>query len=88
MIRIEGPTSSTDIPYFVDMVWGQNIKFTYFGAEGVHRAMYILRPATGRAWGLDNDIKGSWGKPLIAGVCMKKPNLRVLKMKFVTFLEE
>lgn len=87
MVRFRGPTSSTDIPYHVDYVWEQNIRFTYFGSKGIHRAMYILRPAAGSAWVLDNDINASLGTPLIAGVLLKHPGIRVLKMQFATFTE-
>jgi hypothetical protein len=87
MVRFTGPTSSLDVPFHVDFVWDQNIRFTYYGADGVHRAMYILRPVNAFASALSGASTASWA-PLIAGVVMKKPKLRVLKMAVVTFVEE
>ncbi|MCY1057453.1 hypothetical protein [Nannocystis sp. SCPEA4] len=88
MVQQQGPTQSTYFPYEADFVWPNDIRFTFFGAQATHRAMYILRPRIAGVWALGNQVTGSWPLPLIVGVAMGEPGYRVVKMEFATFLEK
>lgn len=87
MVRFEFVDKITDIPYEVDFVWNQKIKFSFFGAEGIYRAMYIIRPRYAVAWSMNSEIAGKWPVPFVVGVMFNKPGYAVIKMDFVTFLE-
>ena len=89
MVRLEypDPKNNVDIPYDVDFVWTENIRFTYYGAKVPNRAIYIIRPKYATSWAYDNKIEGSWPMPFIVGVTSKKPGYTVLKMQFATFLD-